>query len=402
MAEGFIHPSNGGNRNSLEDIGNDYFLSLLSNSFFQDVQKKDKLGDIKTFKMHDLVHDLALSVVVGSQEVTILSTSEMENDVSQIRRLRLITEGIPKKEFDILKGATKLRTIFFQEEGFVFPSAPSNKRLRVIYRLSSARGNMKTSSLKIKHIRYLDLSYSSLEDVHAESIHQLYNLQTLDLFYSKNVQNVIKEGIGSLINLRHLDLCLSDAKLLPDSLTMLTKLQLTLFDCKSCEKLVGLGQLPCLQILEMQGMNSIKCLGKEFYYNQEEEVEEGNKGSTATARTLFPFLTELYIIEFENLEELFAPPPPDNFFHCLEKLGIKECEIEEATIRELRTLGDYIKFPECSLGCVSADNRITGFLAGYNTRKGVERHCTINELPFRDTDIIQMLLKAVEERAEKK
>ncbi|XP_026428201.1 putative disease resistance protein RGA1 isoform X2 [Papaver somniferum] len=93
MAEGFIHPCRGGYENSLEDIGNDYFLCLLSSSFFQDV-KKDDLGDIQTFKMHDLVHDLALSVA-GSHDVSVLNAGGVKSYVSQVRRLQLI---VKKKE----------------------------------------------------------------------------------------------------------------------------------------------------------------------------------------------------------------------------------------------------------------------------------------------------------------
>ncbi|XP_026438647.1 disease resistance protein RGA2-like isoform X2 [Papaver somniferum] len=601
MAEGFIHPpSNGGNRNSLEDIGNDYFLSLLSRSFFQDVTRDLNLGDISSFKMHDLVHDLALSVV-GSHEVTIMKTSEMKNDMSQIRRLRLIMEGKPQEEeSDVLKNATRLRTILYQGKAFVFLSPPSNKRLRVIHRLGFEPGSLKTisSTFKFKHMRYLDLSYSNLEDVHAVSIHQLYNLQTLILLQSKNVQNILN-GIGSLINLRHLNLSSSDATVLPDSVTMLTSLKtlnlaycegitvlptnighlqslsslvisdtriselpdsisllcnvtefnfmgcyqlkalprdfgaltqlrsldilgtqiaelpesltsnicklefvrlvvcklpkdiknwvelrrleyfgrrgnlimpggienltrleelypfivnkeedvsnihelanlyslrglgirnlenvrggkieaekaklkgkqniryLTLYwrireeeeeeedevavnnsvlvleglqphpnleeldingfpglklpkwmgsssclpnlvelefkNCKSCTKLVGLGQLPCLQILEIERMNSVKCLGKEFYCQQEEEVEEEEESKDSatpatTTRTLFPSLTWLSIRFCENLEEWSAPPRHDISFPCLEKVEIKEC-VKLTSIPDLR------------------------------------------------------------------
>ncbi|XP_026398641.1 putative disease resistance protein RGA3 isoform X1 [Papaver somniferum] len=53
MAEGFLHPTHGENRISLEDVGNNYFHCLLANSFFQNV-RKNQLGDIKTCKMHDI------------------------------------------------------------------------------------------------------------------------------------------------------------------------------------------------------------------------------------------------------------------------------------------------------------------------------------------------------------
>ncbi|XP_026420255.1 putative disease resistance protein RGA3 [Papaver somniferum] len=474
MAEGFIHLSNGGNQNLLEDIGNDYFLSLLSRSFFQDVET-NLLGDIIPFKMHDLVHDLALSVVAGSHKVMIPNTSEMENDSSQVRRLLLTMKGTPKTYFDALNEATKLRAIFFpagqiffQGEGISHQTLLNNKRLRVIHGLVGANRNPKTisfSTFKFKHMRYLNLIYSNLEDVHAESIHQLYNLQTLNLESSQNVQNILKKGIGSLINLRHLNLSHSDANLLPDyrgepedvsripsgiekltrlevlwpyivrknddvsnidtcsynstpfsiqelahlislrklrilnlenlkggkieaetanlkdkqniqnldlqwnfeveeqeeevdvnnSIMVLEDLQphpnlkeltivgfpglktpkwmgssschpnlveLNFYYCKSCTKFVGLGQLPCLPLLTIGGMNSVKCLGMEFYYQQQQEEE--CKGSAT--RTLFPSLTRLYMVELKNLEEWrFAPPPPDNSFPSLEKVEILEC-----------------------------------------------------------------------------
>ncbi|XP_026438576.1 putative disease resistance protein RGA3 [Papaver somniferum] len=253
MAEGFVHPSNG---KSPEDIGNDYFLDLLSRSFFQNVKIDLYLGDVETFEMHDLVHDLALSVV-GNHEVTTLNTGEMENDVSQIRRLRLTMEGILEKNPDVLKRATKLGTIFFQGRGFAFPSTLSNKRLRVIHWLVGHCRFLKTvtsSSFKFKHMRYLDLRYSNLKDVHAaDSIHQLYNLQTLNLSDSKNVQNILKEGIGSLIYLRHLDLSYSDAKLLPDSFTLLTNLRtLDISGCKGIHVLpTNIGHLQNLSSLEI-------------------------------------------------------------------------------------------------------------------------------------------------------
>ena len=45
----------------MEDIGNQYLDELLQISFFQDVEFDD-LGLSREFKMHDLVHDLALLV----------------------------------------------------------------------------------------------------------------------------------------------------------------------------------------------------------------------------------------------------------------------------------------------------------------------------------------------------
>ncbi|XP_026427309.1 N-terminal acetyltransferase B complex catalytic subunit NAA20-like [Papaver somniferum] len=87
---------------------------------------------------------------------------------------------------------------------------------------------------------------------------------------------------------------------------------------------------------------------------------------------------------------------------CSDLLEITHMTMGQGNMGPLRELMLIMaKFPEYSLVCVSPGNRIKGFIAGYNTGKGVDRDCEINDLRFRDTDIIWMLLKAVEERAEK-
>ncbi|XP_026380515.1 putative disease resistance protein RGA3 [Papaver somniferum] len=82
MAEGFLYLSDGGNQNSLEDI----------------------------------VHDLA-QTVVGSHEVTVMNVSEMENGVSDVRRLQFIMEdGISKGASNVLnENAKKMRAIFCRD-----------------------------------------------------------------------------------------------------------------------------------------------------------------------------------------------------------------------------------------------------------------------------------------------
>ncbi|XP_045813820.1 disease resistance protein RGA2-like isoform X3 [Trifolium pratense] len=45
-----------------EDIGNDVWNELYWRSFFQDIRKDEFFGNVLSFKMHDLVHDLAQSV----------------------------------------------------------------------------------------------------------------------------------------------------------------------------------------------------------------------------------------------------------------------------------------------------------------------------------------------------
>lgn len=251
MAEGFLHVSNGrGYQKSLQDIGNDYFHCLLSNSFFQDVTK-DKLGDIETVKMHDLVHDLALSVV-GSHEAMILNASEIKYYASDVRRAQVVLDKEPSP--NVLNSAEKLRTLFCKEEDELQLGPISNKRLRVIFSLGNISLEIPSTSFKFKHLRYLELISPTTRNVHLSSISQLYNLQVLNLRGCEDVVKILKK-LGSLINLRHLNLSQSDVEVLPDSILRLTNLQ-TLY-MRRCEYLkalpVDIGSLQQLSVLDVSG-----------------------------------------------------------------------------------------------------------------------------------------------------
>jgi hypothetical protein len=54
MDNGFIAKRN----LEVEDVGNKVWKELYQKSFFQDIKMDEYSGDI-SFKMHDLVHDLA-------------------------------------------------------------------------------------------------------------------------------------------------------------------------------------------------------------------------------------------------------------------------------------------------------------------------------------------------------
>jgi hypothetical protein len=109
MAEGFLQPSQR-NFSTMEDIGNKYFDFLLANSLFQDL-KKDFYGDIRSCKMHDLVHDLALSI---SKSETLNLEGNLGDDVSHIRRLSLISNGQTTPTIPLSKMAWVDCAQFFQ------------------------------------------------------------------------------------------------------------------------------------------------------------------------------------------------------------------------------------------------------------------------------------------------
>ncbi|XP_026423535.1 putative disease resistance protein RGA4 isoform X2 [Papaver somniferum] len=193
---------------------------------------KDELGEIKTFKMHGLVHDLALSVV-SKAEVTILDASEMENNISGKDTSEIFSADV--------QDAKKLRSFFSLENNFLPVNTLSiHKRLRVACLLGVRPLKSQYFASDFKHLRYLDLSYSNIKVLHNVSIRKLYNLQTLVLYRCTNV-HIILQDIGFLKLLEHLNLSYSDIHDLPKSINQLRNLQtLDLFRCLQFETLPDL------------------------------------------------------------------------------------------------------------------------------------------------------------------
>ncbi|XP_026420661.1 putative disease resistance protein RGA1 [Papaver somniferum] len=253
MAEGFLKKCNT-NKKSVEDFGRDYFESLAWSSFFEDF-KTNKLGNIVTCKMHDLVHDLAKDVL-GENELVLLMASDFK-DISEARRLRLeLDEDISAASQNCLINAKKLRTIFISEGSKLNPSIfPEKNHLRILYLgRAEVHGYFKLPSLsfKLRHLRYLRLSSLDIEEVkNDQSIGELYNLETLILNNMHGVQNLLS-NIHSLQKLRYLEVSGSDMVKLPNSVISLSNLQaLDLNNCKLVsipESIPGLKNLRFLNL----------------------------------------------------------------------------------------------------------------------------------------------------------
>ncbi|RZC86536.1 hypothetical protein C5167_029887 [Papaver somniferum] len=257
VAEGFLDTCNVGSRRSIEDIADEYFESLVSSSFL-DGAEWSILGDIKTCKMHDLVHDLA-KAVAGDQELASLKVSEL-NNTSEIRRLQLILDvDLSSTEFlKSLSNAKKLRTLFIPEgSNLVDPSIFSeNKHLRILHVGPSpipSYPKFPSLSFKLRHLRYLHLTSIYLREVeNDQSINKLYSLETLVLNnIGGRVQNLLT-NIQSLKKLRYLEVSWTDMVELPDCVTSLCNLQR--LDLNHCELKVipdSISGLKSLRILNL-------------------------------------------------------------------------------------------------------------------------------------------------------
>ncbi|CAI9264119.1 unnamed protein product [Lactuca saligna] len=83
MALGLVQADEERNK-AMEDVGNDIFQILVSNSMFQDV-KRDEYGYITRCSMHDLVHDLSLSL---SKHESLCLEDATNDDIACVPRVK--------------------------------------------------------------------------------------------------------------------------------------------------------------------------------------------------------------------------------------------------------------------------------------------------------------------------
>ncbi|KAL4277937.1 hypothetical protein GQ457_03G034690 [Hibiscus cannabinus] len=160
------------------------------------------------------------------------------------------------------------------------------------------------ANLKDKNLHSLELSWG--DD------HEGLNLNTSNDFICKMGENVL-ECLQPPENLKRLSLKgypgISFPRFMSTlKLRALTKLEL--INCKRCDHLPTLGELPFLEIIYMRGMNAVKSIGHEFYGED--------------TRRLFGSLRELTLIDFPDLE-LWWSISGGKEFKSLVKLTIRKC-----------------------------------------------------------------------------
>ncbi|KAL5578406.1 hypothetical protein UlMin_020105 [Ulmus minor] len=200
IAQGFVRPSE--NRLvSLEEVGYEYFVDLLWRSFFQEVEK-DEQGAIISCKMHDLMHDLSISVagkgVVMLDQISKDNTQRMGNSGSDISTKYVrhayvhfgdnASNQIPSSLFE----QKKLRTLLISAQD-ASRDAIRNANLDAVVNFKFLRSIL----------RYLDLSSLTNMKVLPDSITRLHHLETLTLARCHSLER-LPQDTKKLVNLRHL------------------------------------------------------------------------------------------------------------------------------------------------------------------------------------------------------
>ncbi|KAL7122675.1 hypothetical protein ACP275_01G058400 [Erythranthe tilingii] len=198
----------------IEDVGNQICDELVLRSLLQYVPDTYK----PTLIMHDLVHDLAQSI--------------MENKVPGTQ--------VQRTNFRSASSNIKIRQVNLQEKFILFPTSNQSEmdmplvlknflRLRILDASSTWIESLPCAVGNLKHLRQLNLSGTEISTL-PDSICNLWNLQVLNLEGCRKLDALPKK-MRYLINLRHLFLerCRS-LKEMPSKIGELTSLRtLSLF-----------------------------------------------------------------------------------------------------------------------------------------------------------------------------
>ncbi|KAB2616467.1 disease resistance RPP13-like protein 1 [Pyrus ussuriensis x Pyrus communis] len=314
----------------MEEVGERYFDELLSRSLFQ----RPRL-DQPRFTMHDLINDLAK--FVSGEFCFRLDLEQSHEARKRVRHFSYVRGKFDtSSKFQPLDGVKYLHTFFpvsltpyDTRDDKVYVSnkvqddfLPTQKYLRVIS-LSRYRNitHLPDSIGNHIHLRYIDLSYTTIERL-PDTVCTLYNLQTLLLLGCSSLVK-LPADMRKLIHLRHLDIGGTRIKKMPvhmgrlKSLRTLTafvlgkstgssiaelrelshlrgkisilnlenvvraidallkdkndlnevklKWVMRLSGCSNCSSLPPVGRLPALKELYVEGMKFVTSVGVEFY-----------------------------------------------------------------------------------------------------------------------------------------
>jgi len=270
MAHGLIHQSSIPNE-KLEDVGLRYVRELFSRCFFQDYVGRFVIA---TFKMHDLMHDLASSL--AQNEFSIIS--------SQNHQISKTTRHLTVLDSDSFfhKTLPKFPNNFHQVRSIVFADSIVGPQCKT---------DFEKCLLEFKHLRFLELLDDSEFEAFPESIGALKHLRYL--YFGSNTK----------------------IKRLPKSIFKLQNLQALAVTGE------GLEELP----KDVRYMISLRFL---FVVTQQKRLPEGGIGCLECLQTLF-------IIRCENLENLCEDMQG---LKSLRKLVIFECDSLISLPRSIKCL----------------------------------------------------------------
>ncbi|CDP17543.1 unnamed protein product [Coffea canephora] len=375
MAEGFLQPDS--QNQTMEKIGCEYLRTLLQTSLLEEVKKERRTW----YKMHDLVHDFAKSILnrnssnqdhvkelptsigklihlhlldISGSWIRTLPESLCKLYSLQTLRIGMLVEDFPKEMSNLISmrhlhyDDNFTRTEIQMPSGIGRLTCLQTLEFFNIGRQEEGRGIQELGTLQdLKgslEIRNLEL-VNGKDDAELAKLSEKPNLHRLVFEWgnrdreSNKCDEDVLEGLQPHPNLKELQILKFMGDQFPQwfmNLTLTSLVELRVKDCTRCRKLPALGQLPFLKSLYLTGLENTTCNGLSFY-----------SSSTFSRQTFFPALKFLSLESMKNLEEWKDAPKMRStagevhvmdVFPVLEKLSISDCP-------QLTTIPTPSRFP---------------------------------------------------------
>jgi len=276
VALGLLHSLNVGE--NVEDVAREYIDELHSRSFLQDFEDS---GYYRKFKVHDLVHDLALYV---AKEDFAVVNAQARMISEQARHLSIVDNN--SCGHVLFPKSRSVRTILFPMEGVGLDAetllhtwVSRYRYLRYLDLSDSSFETLPNSIAKLEHLRALDLSHNCKIKYLPQSICKLQNLQVLELGGCTELETLPKR-LGKMISLRQLIITTKQFVLSENEFARLNHLRtLGFYYCHNLKYLFKRDQLPSLETLFVVSCGEVDSL----------------------TLSMFPNLHTLYISDCKNL-----------------------------------------------------------------------------------------------------
>ncbi|XP_027338378.1 putative disease resistance RPP13-like protein 1 [Abrus precatorius] len=300
MAEDLLRSPKKGE--TLEKVGSECFDDLTSRSFLKKLISRTH--DVY-FVMHDLMHDLAISVArdfyCWSEELGMFDKSKtLTRHLSYGRLTHPISKNVDA--IDELKSLRTFLQVHFSPPSFGFGSV-------ILIILS-----------KFKYLRVL--SFYKCEELQElpdriESLSKLYNLQTLKMSFC-HLLTMLPSGMQNLVNLRSLDISGTKVKEMPRGMSKLKHLQFLSNFVVGKHKKNGIKELGELSDLEFLGVMKL-----ENFTNSSEAEEARIKDKTHLKSLTLDWSQDRNMNTSAHIEEIFDKLQPHKGLEALQIPGYR-------------------------------------------------------------------------------
>ncbi|KAF7053417.1 hypothetical protein CFC21_061345 [Triticum aestivum] len=268
VAEGFVM---GRGESTMEEVAEGYLEELVHRNMLQ-VDTRNPFGRIKSFRMHDIVRELAVDLCRRECFGVVYEEDKYMESLDESDARRLVIHKMSKDIYQSVSGVHRLRSVIALDINI-----PSSTLLPLIAKRSRYISVLELSGLPIEkvpdgigdlfNLRYLGLRGSKVKLL-PRSIEKLSSLLTLDL--SGSGMKELPRGIGELKKLRQLftdkasdrfrrDFRCGGGVCIPKGLENLTSLQ-TLVSLEAQDESVRqLGELRQLRSLEIWNVKGTYC-----------------------------------------------------------------------------------------------------------------------------------------------